>query len=136
MFRIERRYADEMIAHSVLEDPNECCGILAGDGQGVQRRYRIINTGKSPYSYVMDPQEQLDAMLESEREGWEFLAFYHSHTHSAAYPSTTDVRMALQSGWLDPYYVLVSLENKGAPEIRAFRIDESGAIDEEEVQFA
>ena len=131
MLRIERRYADEIISHAMVEDPNECCGILAGSGDDVSHLYRITNEVRSPVRYQMDPQEQLNAMLDSERNGWELLAFYHSHTHSAAYPSATDVRMALQSGWLDIYYVLVSLEDRDDPQIRAFRIDESGGVTEE-----
>jgi hypothetical protein len=42
--------------------------------------------------------------------------------------------MALESWMLDVYYVLVSLENKDEPQIRAFHIDEEGEITEEEYQ--
>ncbi len=119
-----------MISHSLEEDPNECCGILAGKDELVSRLYRITNTAKSPYRYLMNPQEQLNAMLDSEKKGWDFLAFYHSHTHSPAYPSDTDVRMALQSAYHEVYYLLVSLENKPAHEVRAFLIDEAGAVSE------
>jgi proteasome lid subunit RPN8/RPN11 len=122
-----------MVSHSLEEAPNECCGILAGKDGVVSKIYRITNTTRSPYRYLMDPQEMLRAMLESERNGREILAFYHSHTHSAAYPSPTDVRMAQQSGWLgdDVYYILVSLEDTASPQIRAFHIRESGEITEE-----
>ena len=136
MLRIEKQYADDMIAHASEEDPNECCGILAGKDEVVMRAYRITNSAKSPYRYMMEPQELLNADRNSEKNGWEFLAFYHSHTHSAAYPSDTDVRMALESGWLDVYYVLVSLENETTPQIRAFHIQESGDIVEEEFELA
>ena len=135
MLRIANRFADEMIAHSLEEDPNECCGILAGKESTVKELYRITNTVKSPYRYLMDPQEFLNADLNSERIGLEFLAFYHSHTHSPAYPSMTDVRMALQSGYLDVYYVLVSLATRASPQIRAFHILESGDIVEEEMEM-
>ena len=123
-----------MIAHAIQDDPNECCGILAGKDQAVSHLYRITNTARSPYRYLMDPQEQLNAMLDSERKGLELLAFYHSHTHTAAYPSPTDVRMALQSGWLDVYYVLVSLEDRNDPQIRAFHVGDDGDIVEEEFE--
>ena len=136
MLRIAKSYAAEMIAHSLEEDPNECCGILAGNDETVHHLYRITNTAESPFRYLMDPQEQLNAMLDSDRNGWELLAFYHSHTHSQAYPSSTDVRMALQSGWLDVYYILVSLEDKVDPDIRAFRIDENGEVAEAEYELA
>ena len=131
--QIPKQYADEMVAHSLEEDPNECCGILSGADSRVQKLYRITNTAKSPYRYLMDPQEFLNADRDSESSGWEFQAFYHSHTHSPAYPSTTDVRMALQSGYLMVYYVLVSLEDKASPQMRMFQIDEAGEI--EEVDF-
>ena len=73
--------------------------------------------------------------MDSDQNGWDLVAFYHSHTHSPAYPSATDVRMALQSGYLDVHYVLVSLESKEIPQIRAFHILESGDIVEEEMEI-
>jgi proteasome lid subunit RPN8/RPN11 len=134
LLRIDKRFADEMVAHSMEEDPNECCGILSGTDGTVQELYRITNTTKSPYTYQMDPQEHLNADLDTERKGMEFVAFYHSHTHSPAYPSDTDVRMALQSGYLEVHYVLVSLKNKAETYIRAYRIDELGNITEDQIE--
>ena len=134
MLRIRQDHASEMIAHALEDDPNECCGVLAGKDSQVSRLYRVTNTAHSPYRYLMDSQELLDAMLDSESRGLELLAFYHSHTHSQAYPSATDVRMALQSGWLDVGYVLVSLENREDPQIRAFRISEAGDVQEQQIE--
>ncbi|MCH8206121.1 MAG: M67 family metallopeptidase [Chloroflexi bacterium] len=136
MLSIAKEFAEEMVAHAKREDPNECCGILAGKDGTVHHLYRITNTTLSPYRYLMDPQEFLNADKDSERNGWDFLAFYHSHTHGPAYPSPTDVRMALESGWLDLYYVLVSLEDKEEPDLRAFHIQESGQIVEDELEVA
>ena len=135
MLRVGKQFANEMISHALEDDPNECCGILAGKDDTVHYAYRITNTVHSPYRYLMDPQEFLNADKDSERNGWEFLAFYHSHTHSPAYPSKTDVRMALDSGWLDIRYVLVSLEEKDSPQIRAFRLGGDGEIAESEIDI-
>ena len=138
MLTIARAFADEMIAHSQQEDPNECCGILAGRNGTVAKLYRIANATPSPYRYVMEPQEMLNAMRDADANEWDITAFYHSHTHSPAYPSPTDVRMAQQSGWLgdDVYYILVSLEDKASPQIRAFRIMENGDIIERDYAIA
>lgn len=138
MLTIPRALSDEMIAHSRQEDPNECCGILAGRNGIVAKLYRIANVTPSPYRYVMEPQEMLNAMRDADSNEWDITAFYHSHTHSPAYPSPTDVRMAQQSGWLgdDVYYILVSLEDKAYPGIRAFRIMESGEIVEQDFAIA
>ena len=133
MLKIPKNYVDQMVAHSLEENPNECCGILSGADGISQCLYRITNTANSPYRYLMDPQEFLDADRHTESNRWEFQAFYHSHTHSTAYPSTTDVRMALQSGYLMVYYILISLRDKNFPEICMFQIGESGEI--EEVKF-
>ena len=135
MLRIGKPHADDMIAHALEEDPNECCGILAGLGDAVQHVYRVTNIAKSPVRYWMDPQEQLNSMLDAERNGWDLLAFFHSHTRGPDHPSQTDVRLALESGWLDVGYVLVVLDSVDAPQIRAFRIDEAGVVTEEVCQI-
>ena len=134
MLTINKEFIDEMIAHARQEDPNECCGILGGPKDVVAKLYRITNTVPSPNRYLMDSQEMLNAILDSERNGWgDPIAFYHSHTHSAAEPSATDIRMAQQSGWFGDaiYYILISLEDKANPDIRAFRIQSNDEIQEQ-----
>lgn len=131
MLELERRYADEIIAHALEEDPNECCGILAGQNGRVGKLYRMINVEHSPYRYNMDPQELYRTYREIDDSGWDVLAIYHSHTHSEAYPSDTDVRLAT---WPEAYYVLVSLLSKEEPTLRAFHI-EDGKVTEEEVRI-
>lgn len=136
MLQIERGHAEEMIVHAQEEYPNECCGILGGKDGRALKLYRIANTEKSPYRYMMDPMGLFQADRDVEKNGWEFLAFYHSHTHSPAYPSHTDVRLALESGWLNVYYVLVSLMDMDNPAIKAYRITGEGRVVEEELQIA
>ncbi len=111
---------DAMVQHALEEDPNECCGILAGAGGIVLQHYRITNTEKSPYRYSMDGRELNQVLRELDDNGWEMQVIYHSHTHSPAYPSDTDVRLA--ANWPDPYYLLVSLMDKQSPDVRLFTI--------------
>lgn len=89
---------------------------------------KITNTAKSPYRYQMDPQEFLDADKKAGQLGLSIVGFYHSHTHSAAYPSDTDVRLAIESGWTDPYYILISLEDMDAPVVRMYQINLDGSV--------
>ncbi|MYB83745.1 MAG: M67 family metallopeptidase [Chloroflexi bacterium] len=121
---------DEMVQHALEEDPNECCGILAGAGGIVLQHYRITNTEKSPYRYSMDGRELNQVLRELDDNGWEMQVIYHSHTHSPAYPSDTDVRLA--ANWPDPYYLLVSLMDKQSPDVRLFTIWD-GTVTEEPV---
>ncbi len=57
MLSIGKEFANEMIAHSQEDDPNECCGILSGDDETIKKLYRITNSTPSPFRYQMDPQD-------------------------------------------------------------------------------
>ncbi len=118
-----------MIAHARADAPNECCGILAGLDGRVMRAYRTRNAEASPVKYLIDSGDMFKAYKDTEENGWEFLAFYHSHTSSEAYPSPTDVRLAT---WPDSLYILVSLQTPQSPRVRGFYIVD-GRITEEEL---
>ena len=133
MLDIDEKYAGDMVDHALAEDPNECCGILAGKNGSIDKIYRMVNTESSPYRYNLDPQEQMQVDRDISDTGRTMMAIYHSHTHSEAYPSTTDIRLA-NPWYADIVYVLVSLLNKENPPIRAFRI-ESGTTFEEEIRI-
>ena len=135
MIRISQKFIDQMIEHSKSEDPNECCGILAGSNGDISKLYKIRNASPSPYRYVMDPQEMLTSIQDADENGIDLVAFYHSHTHSPAYPSETDTRMAVESGWVDFCYVLVSLEDEDKHVVRFYVIDSDGEVLEEETQI-
>ncbi|MCH7616464.1 MAG: M67 family metallopeptidase [Chloroflexi bacterium] len=118
---------EQMIAHAREQFPKECCGMLAGvDGKPV-KVVRATNSEDSEFRYRVDDRELLRFLHDIDDNGWDFLAVYHSHTRSEAYPSPTDVRLA--TNWPDPYYVLVSLEDQENPVVRAFRITD-GEISE------
>jgi proteasome lid subunit RPN8/RPN11 len=119
----------EMIAHAREQFPKECCGLIAGVDGAPVKLVRATNTEDSEFRYRVDDRELLRFLHECEENGWEFLAVYHSHTRSEAYPSPTDVRLA--RNWPDPYYILVSLQDEDSPVVRAFRITD-GEISEVE----
>ena len=135
MIRISQKFIDQMIEHSTSEDPNECCGILAATNGDISKLYKIRNASPSPYRYVMDPQEMLTSIQDADENGIDLVAFYHSHTHSPAYPSETDTRMAVESGWVDFCYVLISLEDEDKPVVQFYVIDSNGEVLDEETQI-
>jgi proteasome lid subunit RPN8/RPN11 len=57
-------------------------------------------------------------MRDAESNELDLIGVWHSHTHTDAYPSDTDVRQAMEPGWI---YVLVSLKH-AEPVVRAYRI--------------
>jgi proteasome lid subunit RPN8/RPN11 len=119
VLELTQEQAASLVAHAQEAFPNECCGLLAGRQGRVKRIFRGTNVDKSPYTYLMDPKEQLAAFKEMEAAGLDLLAIYHSHTHTAAYPSKTDVAKAY---YPDAIHVIVSLRDEGQPAIKGYRI--------------
>jgi proteasome lid subunit RPN8/RPN11 len=132
MFKIEKRYVDEMVAHAVAEKPNECCGILAGVDGRIAKLYRTTNIEASPYRYNVHPKELLQILDEIDSNEWQFSGIYHSHTFSEAYPSPTDVSLAF---WPEALYFLISLADPHNPVVRAFHIVD-GKVTEEQLQVS
>ncbi|MDP2935777.1 MAG: M67 family metallopeptidase [Dehalococcoidia bacterium] len=118
-----------MIAHVRAEAPNEGCGLLAGKDGRIQKHYRARNSEQSPVLYSIDAKDLLGYMRDMDAQGWDLLAIYHSHTHSQAYPSATDVKLAF---YPDAVYLIISLQEPQRPIIRGFRIQDD-VITEEEV---
>ena len=128
---LPRGIVDGMIRHARAFVPQECCGLIAAqDGRAV-KRYELRNVDPSVLRYNADPRDQFAAMREMWDHDWELLVIYHSHTHTPAYPSATDVRLAF---YPDSYYVIVSLQEPDRPSVRAFRIVD-GAITEHELRI-
>ena len=132
MLTLDRSYVDEMIAHAREDVPNECCGIIAADDGTATKLYRAVNAEASPYRYNVDPKDLLRIYRDLDDRGWDVMVIYHSHTHTEAYPSPTDTRLA---AWPDAYYVIVSLEDEANPVVRAFRIMD-GEVTEEELKIS
>ncbi len=128
-FELSRQHRDEMVRHALEDAPNECCGVIMGrDGEPPYLR-RLVNADASPYSYSVRSEDLLDIFRRTDEGGERLIAIYHSHTHTEAYPSQTDVRMAF---YPESLYVIVSLKERENPAVRAFRIVD-GAVAEVEV---
>ncbi len=109
--------------------PNEGCGLLLGTPDGtVTEVLASPNVADSAKIYEIDSRVLLQAYRRSEEEGSSVIGVFHSHTHSEAYPSPTDVAQAPDPTW---HYVLVSLRDLPTV-IRSFRVLD-GVIDEEEI---
>jgi proteasome lid subunit RPN8/RPN11 len=120
----------DMVGLAFDELPNEACGLLGGDPRTgrVEVFYRCRNIAESSRVYEVDPKCHLMADRDAEGRGLEIIGVMHSHTHTEAYPSPTDVSQAVDPAW---HYVIVSLRDEG-PVLHSYRI-EDGHIAEEVV---
>ena len=132
MLRLTDATYTEMVAHALDDLPNEACGLVAAapGSDKVERVYRCRNAAASSRLYEVEPIDHLKADRDAEANGLEIVGVYHSHTHTTAYPSPTDVAQAPDPTW---HYVLVSLKDP-EPVVRSYGIID-GLISEEPVEL-
>lgn len=124
MLRLSGEVYSEVVAHALSGLPNEACGLLAAPGGGdlVSRFFPVRNAAASSQIYQLDDAEYLQVERTADDEGLTLVAVMHSHTHTTAYPSPTDVRDAAA---FDPFgallYVIVSLKDP-EPALRCYRL--------------
>jgi [CysO sulfur-carrier protein]-S-L-cysteine hydrolase len=139
---IERALLEELIAHAREEYDAECCGLIAsqedagesGEGEGAPRRAELVRRATNVFAsrkrFEIDGKELLRALGEFEEQGLELAAIYHSHTHTAPYPSQTDINFA--ANWPGLEWVIVGLAAE-EPEVRSYLID-GGEVQEVAVE--
>jgi len=122
---IVRAALAEMVVHAMAAKPAECCGMLIGAGTAVTEAAAARNIAERPTRFLIDPQDHIDAIRRARARGLEVLGFYHSHPHSPAVPSETDVEEASYPNHL---YVIVGLQHQ-TPEIRCFRLTDGNFLE-------
>ncbi len=119
-----------LIDHARAEYPNEACGLIVGDAPAADGGHALrfeptVNKAASPFRYEIAPEDLLRLTIATDDADETFWGIVHSHTHTPARPSPTDIGLAL---YPDALYVLVSLSPDeadpatGAPGVRAWRI--------------
>ena len=126
---------DEVVAACLAGYPLEACGLLAGRVAPdpadpveavVVASHPATNAAASSRVYTVEPRDLLRADRAAEDAGLVLLGVWHSHTHTDAFPSPTDVAQAPDPGW---WYVLVSLRDI-EPVVRAYRIRDGRVVEE------
>jgi proteasome lid subunit RPN8/RPN11 len=132
MAQLDGVFYKEIVEQALREFPNEACGVIASEDGTPVRLYPMTNADASPATYRLDGKEQLKVFDELDERGWDLWGIYHSHTHSEAYPSETDRRLAF---YPDSRYLVLSIAERDAPVLRSFFIRD-GRVEEEELTVA
>jgi proteasome lid subunit RPN8/RPN11 len=119
---------DRIVELATEAYPYEACGLIAGApaGSAVTAFYPCRNAAESARVYTIDPRDHLRAERDAEDQGWEIIGVVHSHTHTEAAPSPTDIGQAPDPGW---HYAIVSLRVE-EPSLRSYRIVDGVATEE------
>ena len=136
--QISKLLVDKIVSHARQDHPDEACGVIAGPigSDSPQRFIPMVNAARSPNFYEFDSSDLLKLYREMDANGEDPIVIYHSHTHTEAFPSRTDIAYASEPG---AHYVLVSTREtgneEGPYEFRSFRIVD-GVVTEEGVQIS
>ncbi len=116
--------------------PLEGCGLLLGptndDGSPVgeiTHSWPAHNSEQSARIYSVDPKDMFEATRFGMENDIEIVGVYHSHTHTKAYPSPTDVAQAVDPKWC---YAICSLAEHDI-EMKYFLLSEK-AVTEIEIE--
>lgn len=132
MLRVTRDVYMRMVGHGYDGLPDEACGLLAGPpGDDLASAfYPARNAAESSRVYTVDPRDHLRADRDADDQGLTVMGVVHTHTHTEAYPSPTDVAQAPDPAW---HYVIVSFRDL-VPVVRSYRID-GETVTEESVRL-
>ena len=112
------------MTHARESAPRECCGLLFGDGEVVDRLVRGRNVHATPETrYEIDPAQLREAIVGTEDTDRYLVGIYHSHPRTEPKPSEFDIANAR---WPAQVYVLTSLRFD-TPEVIAYRITNGAA---------
>ena len=114
---VPRRVRDAVVAHAREAAPAECCGVLIGTAAAIVSAVRTRNLSEHPSRFLIDPADHVRARREARARGLEVVGFYHSHPHSDAVPSPTDLAEASYANHL---YLIVGLAAEAA-DVRLYR---------------
>lgn len=106
--------------------PNECCGLLVGEGDDVVTVTDVVpaaNTADDPRrAFAIDPQDQFNLLRATRDTPRRVIGHYHSHPDGSSAPSRHDLAMAYDPAAL---WVVVATSRTGASPPRAFCRPES-----------
>jgi len=111
-----------LIAHALVSQPNECCGLLAGrhaDAVAHATQYfRLVNDAGAPSrEYRSDSKSLLAAHRAMRDNGLNLVAVCHSHPTSAAIPSRKDLA---DNAYGDSVMHLIISLLDGQPDLKAW----------------
>jgi proteasome lid subunit RPN8/RPN11 len=126
MVRLPVPVRAEMIQHAHEEAPNECCGLLVGEGSLIAECVRAKNLHERPTTrYLLDPAEHIATIRRLRGTDSSVIGCYHSHPCSPPAPSETDFAEAYYPEFV---WMIVSLAEPHFEEVAAFRLTSEGFI--------
>jgi proteasome lid subunit RPN8/RPN11 len=127
--RLPESLAEEIRRRGAEAYPGECCGVLAGGGDGaakaVTRLVPVANRRTDdPHRYLIAADDVRRVEGELRRDGLEVVGYYHSHPDHPAAPSVFDTEHA----WPWYSYVIVRVDEGRGAELASWVLDDDRPV--------
>ena len=127
MIELTEEQLAKMRAHGERDYPFECCGLMLGQFENNGRKivaetYAISNAREEEAErnrFLIRPEELMRGERYARSNELEVVGFYHSHPDSPARPSQYD----LEHAWPTYSYIVVSVENGQAVDLRSWAME-------------
>ncbi|QSB02094.1 M67 family metallopeptidase [Methylomonas sp. EFPC1] len=118
---LPRKLTNQLLHLAQLSPDAEVCGLIGADSTGLPVScYPVANSAATPENrFLLDASQQIEAMRQIREKGETLFAIYHSHPHTPAQPSATDIQ---EASYPDALHLIISLNTKGVLEMRGFKI--------------
>ncbi len=124
---LPRSLVNQLLTQAQNSPETEVCGLISSHNGQPMKVYPVKNIAPEPGQlFQMDPKGLIDVMRHMREQNEELFAIYHSHPHSPAVPSATDLQ---QAEYPDALYLIISLDTKGVLEMRGYRLN-NNALEE------
>lgn len=119
-YKLPRQIVNGILSLAQSKTDQEVCGLISQDKNQNMTLIPIPNIAKDPEKFFeMDPASTIKAMKNIRENDSVLFAIFHSHPHTPAQPSKTDIE---QAGYPEALYLIVSLNTKGVLELKGFKI--------------
>ena len=126
MIALNDNHAIEIRRHGERDYPFECCGLMLGrfetERKVVVETYPISNAREEEAKrnrFLIRPEELMGGEKAAREKGLDVVGFYHSHPDDRAVPSRYD----LEHAWPTYSYIVVSVENGEAVDLRSWEME-------------
>ncbi|MBI5057951.1 MAG: M67 family metallopeptidase [Nitrospirae bacterium] len=138
--KLNKDIIEAMFQHALKTYPEECCGIITGDGhnqtahmcENIQNRLHSQDPRGHPRdartAYVIDRKELEGIISRAKGHGEGVIAFYHSHPENDAYFSEEDFTAQTVFGepeFPDALHIVISVRSGKIHDLKCFKWDRS-----------
>jgi proteasome lid subunit RPN8/RPN11 len=120
--KLSRKLTTQLLHLAQISPTKEVCGLIGSQEGKATSCYPIDNVAPQPERrFMLDAQQQIQAMAKMRNLNEQLFALYHSHPCSPAIPSQTDLEL---SAYPEALYLIISLNTKGILELRGFNLNQ------------